>query len=36
MNAFPVDPVIRFGTSKKEMALARKTVALQSVKASGL
>ncbi|XP_051544401.1 uncharacterized protein wu:fc27b11 [Myxocyprinus asiaticus] len=34
MKAFPAVPLIRFGTSKKEMAHARKTMALQILKAS--
>lgn len=36
MKAFPAVPVIRFGTSKKEMANKRKALAVQILKASGL
>ncbi|KAJ8348800.1 hypothetical protein SKAU_G00273890 [Synaphobranchus kaupii] len=34
MKALPAAPVIRFGTSKKEMTNERKTLALQILKAS--
>jgi hypothetical protein len=36
MRAFPADPVLNFGTSRKEMAQERKMMALQILQESGL